>query len=83
MLTKGVMQTVIRTFTEVLKLQNEEVERMDTLEKFDQTFGLSIPDWESKLIKSLQEYNDTDAAIKSIEAYTSKRQVYGARNVRR
>ena len=42
MLTKGMTQAVIKTFTEVLRVQKEEADRMETLEKFDQVFGLDF-----------------------------------------
>ena len=77
MLTKGVRQAVIRTFTEVLRIQKEDADRMETLEKFDQVFGMSIPGWEQKFIEELREFDDTDAAIKSVEAFVSKYHVYG------
>ena len=77
MLTKGVTQAMIKTFVEVLRVQKEETDRMETLEKFDQVFGMSIPGWEQKFIEELREYDDVDAAIKSVEAFISKYHVYG------
>ncbi len=77
MLTKGVTQAVIKTFIEVLRIQKEESDRMETLEKFDQVFGMSIPGWEQKFIEELREYDGADAAIKSVEAFISKYHVYG------
>lgn len=77
MLTKGVTQAVIKTFVEVLRIQKEESDRMETLEKFDQVFGMSIPGWEQKFIEELREYDDVEGAIKSVETFISKYHVYG------
>lgn len=77
MLTKGVTQAVIKTFTEVLRIQKDEVDRMETLEKFDQVFGMSVPGWEQKFIEELREYDDAETAIKSVEAFIAKYHVYG------
>ena len=77
MLTKGVTQAVIKTFIEVLRIQKEESDRKEMLEKFDQVFGMSIPGWEQKYIEELREYGDAGAAIKSVNAFIFKYHVYG------
>ena len=77
MLTKNVTQAVIKTFVEVLRVQKEETARMETLEKFDQVFGVSVPGWEQRFIEELREFDDTDATIRSVEAFIAKYHVYG------
>lgn len=76
MLTKGVMQMMIKTFTEVLKVQKVEADRMETLEKFDRLFGMSIPGWEQQFVETLREDTGTEEAIKSVEEFISKYHVY-------
>jgi len=76
MMTKGVTQAVIQTFIEVLKIQREETDRMDTLEKFDQVFGMSIPNWEQTFMEELRKCDNTEAAVESVEAFISKNHVY-------
>ena len=77
MMTKGVTKAVIQTFIEVLKIQKEASDRMETLEKFDQVFGMSVPGWEQTFIDELRKCDNTEAAIESVEAFISKNKVYG------
>jgi len=76
MLTSAVKEIVIKTFTEVLTVQKQEEDRMDTLERFDQLFGTSIPDWEQTFIEELTQLDDAEEAIRSVETFISKNQVY-------
>lgn len=76
MLTSAVKEIVIKTFTEVLTVQKQEEDRMDTLERFDQLFGTSIPDWEQTFIEELTQLEDAEEAIRSVETFISKNQVY-------
>lgn len=75
---KNIAQAVLRTFAELLKVQNEAADRMETLEKFDQFFGVNIPEWENQMKEILQQDSGTEAAIQSVDDFYAKYHVYDA-----
>lgn len=75
-MTKEIAQAVIRTFAELLKVQELATDRMDTLEKFDEVFAVSIPDWEEQMKEYLKQGENAEDAIQSIEEFYNKYHVY-------
>ena len=74
-MTKEIGQAAIRTVAELLKVQ-QATEHMETLEKFDQVFGVSIPDWEEQMKEYLRKEPGAEEALKSVEAFYTKYHVY-------
>ena len=74
-MTKELGQAAIRTVAELLKVQ-QATEHMETLEKFDQVFGVSIPDWEEQMKAYLQKEPGAEEALKSVEEFYAKYHVY-------
>ena len=75
-MTKEIAQSIIRTFAELLKVQNLATDRMDTLEKFDEVFAVSIPDWEEQMKEYLRQGENAEDAIQSVEEFYAKYHVY-------
>ena len=75
-MTKEIAQSVIRTFAELLNVQNLATDRMDTLEKFDKVFAVSIPNWEEQMKEYLKQGENAEAAIRSVEEFYAKYHVY-------
>ena len=75
-MTKEIAQAVIRTFAELLKVQELATDRMDTLEKFDEVFAVSIPDWEEQMKEYLKQGENAEDAIRSVEEFYAKYHVY-------
>ena len=73
---KEIAQAALRTFAELLKVQSDMTDQMETLEKFDQVFGTSIPDWETRMKELLEDEPDTEDAVKAIDAFYAKYHVY-------
>ena len=71
-----IAQSIIRTFAELLKVQDLAADRMDTLEKFDEVFAVSIPDWEEQMKEYLKQGENAEAAIQSVEEFYNKYHVY-------
>ena len=75
-MTNEIAQAVIRTFAELLKVQDLATDRMDTLEKFDEVFAVSIPDWEEQMKEYLKQGENAEDAIRSVEEFYNKYHVY-------
>ena len=75
-MTKGITQAALRTFAELLKVQTEATDRMQTLERFDSAFGASIPEWENQMKELLGKDPDAEDAIKSIDDFYAKYHAY-------
>ena len=75
-MTNEIAQSVIRTFAELLIVQNLATDRMDTLEKFDEVFSVSIPNWEEQMKEYLKQRENAKDAIQSVAEFYNKYHVY-------
>ena len=74
-MTRAQERMFLTIHTMVLAYEKDEEKRMELLEDFNRSAGLSIPNWTERLKEELRKEEGGEAAIQTVDRYCAKNEV--------